>query len=225
MSNIQGKMIIDFMKKNAGSIVVVGLIFSLVSFFVLISTEKRFKATTDFLIVQDQMGTQDFYSLSRSAEYLGGVLSEAVYSGVFIDEIEKTGKIEEGFFPGSERERLKKWNRIVRIERSPQLGIMKIEVFDNDYQNAVNLSEAIAEIMTKKNYLFRGKVNLDVRILSGPVLERNPGNREVAMAVLGGFILGVILKMIQLYFSLIKEISVNRSEEEYLESLREQEGI
>jgi len=223
MSDVQASVIINFMKKNVGIIVVIGLLVSLTSFFALIFTEKRFKATTDFLIVQDQMGTQDFYSLSKSAEYLGGVLSEAIYSGIFIEEIKKTGKIEEGFFPNSDREKLKKWNKVVKIERSPQLGIIKVEIFDNDYENAVNLSEAVAEILTTKNYLFRGKVNLDVRILSGSILERNPGNKEVAIAVLGGFILGAILKMIHLYFLLLKEISFNKSEDEYLEQLM-QEG-
>lgn len=223
MSSIQGKIVLDYMKKNAGAIIVVGLLVALVSFFILISTEKRFKATTDFLIVQDQMGTQDFYSLSKSAEFLGGVLSEAVYSSVFIEEVKKTGKIEEGFFPDSERERLKEWEKIVKIERSPQLGIVKVEVFDNSYENALNLSEAIAEIMTKKNHLFRGRVNLDVRILTGPVLERNPGNKEVAMAVVGGFALGVMLKMTQLYFSLVRKVSNIQRDEEYLESLRQQD--
>ncbi|MDD3497949.1 MAG: hypothetical protein PHH24_00380 [Candidatus Moranbacteria bacterium] len=223
MSSIQGEATFNFIKRNAGIIIVIGLLFSLASFFAMVATEERFKVTTDFLIVQDQMGTQDFYSLSKSAEYLGGILGEAVYSSVFIDEVEKTGKIESGFFPASDRERLKKWNRVVKVERSPQLGIMKVEVFDDNYENAMKLSEAISEIMTTKNYLFRGKVNLDVRILSGPVLEKNPGNSEIAMAVIGGFVIGAFLKMIHLYFVFLGGASARKDEDEYLESLIQQE--
>lgn len=225
MTNIEGRVLTNFMKKNTGIIIVVGLLFSLASFFVLISTEKRFKATTDLLIIQEQAGEQDFYSLSKSTEYLGGVLAEAVYSSVFIDEVEKTGKIKAGFFPVSEKEKIKKWKRVVKVERSPQLGIIKIEVFDSNYENAVNLSGAITEIMTTKNHLFRGKVNVEVRVLSGPILERNPENSDIAIAVIGGFIFGAILKMIQLYFSLLKRISYARSEKEYLESLKEVDKV
>jgi len=226
MSNIEGKTIINFMKKNAGAIVVVGLLVSLVSFFVLITTEKRFKVTTDLLIIQDQSDEQDFYSFSKSIEYLGGILSEAVYSSVFIDEVEKTGKIDKDFFPLTKKEKLKKWKKIVKVERNPQLGIIKIKVVDNKYENALGLAEVITEILTEKNHLFRGKTNVvDVRVLSGPMIERNPDNSTIAITVIGGFILGIILKVAQLYFSLTKQVSIKRNEEEYLESLRQQEDI
>jgi capsular polysaccharide biosynthesis protein len=223
MSSIEGKTLIRFMKKSIGSIIIVGLFFALISFFLLISTEKRFKAKTDFLIVQDQMGTQDFYSLSKSAEFLGGVLGEVVYSSVFIEEVIATGKVDSEFFPLSDRERLRKWKKIVKIESSPRLGIIRVEVFESDYERALNISEAIAEIMTKKNYLFRGKVNLDVRILTGPIIERNPDNEKIALVVVSGFILGALLKVIQLYYLFVRKNNYNNGEDMYLESLIQQE--
>lgn len=212
---------IKLIKNRIGIIILFGLIFALASFYGFILTQKRYVSKTDFLIVQDQMENQDFYSLSKSAEYLGGVLSEAVYSSVFIEELKNTNKINTSYFALSERDLMKKWKKAVEVERSPNLGILKIAVYDNDKNTAIGISQGISEIMLKKNYLFRGRVNLDVRILSGPLTEKNPSLTDVAVVVLGGFILGVFLSLMFIYYKFINNIFHLKEDEEYLRSLRE----
>jgi len=221
MENLEMTVFLRLLKKKAGFIILFGLIVSLLSFYALIFSQKRYEASTDYLIVQDQMGTQDFYSLSKSAEYLGGVLSEALYSSVFIEEMKSTNKIDAAYFSYDEREALKKWNRAVKVERSPSLGIMKIKVYDNNKDTSVAISEAISEIMVTKNYLFRGKVNLDVRVLSGPIVEKNPSLAEIVVVVLGGLVLGCVLGVVYFYFKMLNLFGAKSSDEEYLNSLRE----
>jgi len=193
-------------RKKIGTIILGGLIFSLISFYAFIFTQKRYETGIDYLIVQDQMGTQDFYSLSKSAEYLGGVLSEAVYSGVFIDELKKTSEANSSYFPTNSRDALRKWKKSVKIERNPDLGIMKIKVYDDDKNVAIAISQGISEMMVTKNYLFRGKVNLDVRVLSGPITEKNPSIGRIVMVVLGGFILGCVLNFMYVYYRFISKM-------------------
>jgi len=221
MENLEMTVFLRLLKKKAGFIILFGLIVALLSFYALIFSQKRYEASTDYLIVQDQMGTQDFYSLSKSAEYLGGVLSEALYSSVFIEEMKSTNKIDAAYFSYDEREALKKWKRAVKVERSPSLGIMKIKVYDNNRDTSVAISEAISEIMVTKNYLFRGKVNLDVRVLSGPIVEKNPSLAEIAVVVFGGLVLGCVLGVVYFYFKMLNLFGVKTGDEEYLNSLRE----
>ncbi|MDY0302208.1 MAG: hypothetical protein RBR98_00265 [Candidatus Moranbacteria bacterium] len=214
---------IDFLrliKRKIGGIILFGLVFALISFYALIFSQKRYETTTDYLIVQDQMGTQDFYSLSKSAEYLGGVLSEAVYSGVFINELKNTEKISATYFPSNERDAQKKWKKAVKIERSPSLGIMKIKVYDDNKDTSVAISQGISEMMVTKNYLFRGKVNLDVRVLSGPITEKNPSLSEIIAVIFGGFILGCVLKSVHVYYKFVAMKIRAEEAEEYLESLK-----
>lgn len=214
--------LIKLVKSKAGIIVLFGLIFSLVSFYAFIFTQKRYVSKTDFLIVQDQMENQDFYSLSKSAEYLGGVLSEAVYSSVFIEELKKTGKVNNNYFPVNERDLMKKWKKAVEIERSPNLGILKVSVYDNDKNAAVGISQGISEILVNKNYLFRGKVNLEVRVLSGPITEKNPSVGKILLIVLGGFLVGVAIKLMQIYYFFVSVIIQKREiDEEYYNSLKQ----
>lgn len=221
MMNREAMELLRLIRNRSGIIVLFGLIFALISFYAFIFTQKRYETKTDFLIVQDQMGTQDFYSLSKSAEYLGGVLSESVYSSVFIDELKKTGKVDTSYFPVNERDLMKKWKKAVEIERSPNLGILKIRVYDNSKNVAIGISQGISDIMVTKNYLFRGKVNLDVRVLSGPLTEKNPSIGKILLVITAGFLIGVMIKIMHLYYSFINILARRAQQEEYRNNSRE----
>lgn len=211
----------SFLRKRIGTTILFGLIFSLVSFYALVLSQKRYEAKTDFLIVQDQMENQDFYSLSKSAEYLGGILSEAVYSSIFINELKNTNKVDSEYFPSNERDLMKKWKKAVKIERSPNLGIIKVKVYDNNKETAIGISQGISEIMLNKNYLFRGKVNMEVRVLSGPITEKNPNIGEIFFVVIMGFLAGLAIKLMHVYYVFIGMLVRREEREEYLNSLRE----
>lgn len=221
MISNESMSLFNLVKNKIGIIFLFGLIFSLISFYAFIFTQKRYETETTFLIVQDQMENQDFYSLSKSAEYLGGVLSEAIYSSVFIEELKNTGKVEKIYFPVSERDLMKKWKKAVAIERSPNLGILKIRVYDNNKETAVGISQGISEIMVNKNYLFRGKVNLEVRVLSGPLTEKNPSIGKILLVVLGGFLVGVMINFMYIYYLFLEIIAKKAEREDYFNSLKE----
>jgi hypothetical protein len=76
-------------------------------------------------------------------------------------------------------------------------------------------------MMVTKNYLFRGKVNLDVRVLSGPITEKNPSLSEIALVIFGGFLLGILFRIFYLYFSYGYFFAGIREEDEYLGSLEQ----
>ncbi|NCA93603.1 MAG: hypothetical protein EOM84_00320 [Sphingobacteriia bacterium] len=77
----------------------------------------------------------------------------------------------------------------------------------------------VSEIMINKNNLFRGKVELEVRILSGPITEKNPSLSEIALVIFGGFLLGTLFRIFYLYFSYGYFFAGIREEDDYLGSL------
>lgn len=206
--------ILALIKRKAGAMLLFGLLIAALSFLFLVVTEKNFKVSTDLLIVQNQTGSQDFYSLSKSAEYIGKVMNEAVYSELFIDEIIKTKKVGEDFLPLNKKERLKKWSEIVRVSRNSELGIIKIEVLGNDQKEALDISNGIIEIFTTKNYLFRGEGSLDVRVLSGPIVEKNPSFFNIVLAMAGGFLLGILISFVAIYYRWESEMALFRQTRE-----------
>ena len=189
------------MKKNIGFIALGGILLGSLSFLFLVINEKNFKVQTDFLIVQNQNEGQDYYTLSKSAEYLGNVLGESVYSELFVDEIVKTGKVDSEFLPFDKKERMKEWSKMVNVNRNPQLGMITVSVLNNNQKTASDISDGIAEVLTKKNYLFRGNgQDIEVRILTGPIVEKNPSFLNLFLVIVGGFLIGAILSIAWLYY-------------------------
>jgi len=182
-------------------IVLSGLFIGALSFAVLVGTQKNFRANSDLLVAQNQNGFSDYYALSKSADYLAGVLIEAIYSEKFLEEVEATGTVSESFLPENKLERLEEWNRIVKVGKNSNTGMVSIQVFGDTQKQVMEISNAILNVLTTKNYLFLGKgQDIDIRILSGPLYEKNPSIANILLASGGGFLVGVILSLMRIFY-------------------------
>lgn len=191
----------SFIKGKKLTIFLFAVMIGALSFLFLVLNEKKTKVSSEYLIVQNVNANQDSYTLAKSAEYVGKVINEVVYSELFIDETVKTGKINAEFLPSNKKDKLKEWSKKVSVSRNPELGILSIEVFSNDRNEAYAISEGIIEVLVTKNYLFRGNgQDIDIRVLSGPVVEKNPSISQIIMASVGGFVFGLLISIAWLYY-------------------------
>ncbi|MFA5993538.1 MAG: hypothetical protein WC823_01110 [Parcubacteria group bacterium] len=188
-------------KKELGLVILVGLLVSAASFAVLVVSQKNFRASSDLLVVQNQNGFSDYYALSKSADFLSGVLVESIYSEKFLDEINTTKIVSESFLPLDKKERLDEWNKIVKISKNSNAGILNIEVFGNSQKQVVEISDAILDVLKNKSFLFLGKgQDIDIRVLSGPIYEKNPSFVSIFLAVGGGFFVGALLALMWIFY-------------------------
>jgi len=193
--------IVALIKGKRVSIVLGSILVAALSFLFLVVSQKNFKVSTDYLIVQNQSGSQDFYTLSKSSQYIGKVLGEGAYSELFIDQVQQTGKVNREFLPFDKKEKLKEWSKTVSVKQNPDLGIITIEVFNNDQRDALAISSAVADVLTTKNSLFLGDgQNVEVKILSGPVLEKNQSVPNIIAAIIGGLLFGCLLTIAWIYY-------------------------
>jgi capsular polysaccharide biosynthesis protein len=184
-------------KKHLKTAILAGLLLGAVSFIFLIVSQKSFKASTDILVVQNQEGTVDYYAMSRSADYLTNILSQAVYSEKFLDETITTGKISANIFSSDPLEKRKAWQEIISIQKSATTGILSVQVFSDTARSAKDISDGVLEVLINKNAMFLGtNQNLKIQILSGPIVEKNPSIAQLILASLGGFLIGMILAFI-----------------------------
>ncbi len=216
-------------KRKIGVLILSGIFLASISFLFLVVTQKNFRVQADYLVVQDKDGDQDYYSISKSVEYMSKIFSQAIYSDLFIEEAVKTGKMSAEFLPFDKKRRLKEWSKIVKTDRNPEVGIISVTVYGDNKNDALRISEAIAEVFATKSYLFRGSgINMDVRKLSGPITDNNPTPEEILLVIVGGFIVGFMACLLWLlYFSnsfgLPKTKKINEDNEEikeYLESIK-----
>lgn len=186
----------------------IGIIGAAVSFFVLLAVAPRFQVSSDFLIVQNQSAGQDAYSAFKSLDYLGKVLNESAYSERFITAVVETGKVDTNFLPSNTFDRLKQWKKMVTVTRNADAGILHIEVRADDQKQALRISQAVSDVLVQKNALFRSgdENSVEVRILSGPVLESKPTMTEMTLAVAGGFLLAVFVTVLWIFISISNQV-------------------
>lgn len=205
-------------KTRVKSMILSGFLVAALSFLFLVTTQYNFRAGSDLLVVQNQAGFTDYYALSKSADYLTSIMVESAYSEKFITEVKNTNLVSIAFLPTNKLDALKKWESMVKISRNPNLGILHIEVFGADQKQVAEISNAIVQVMTTKNGLFLGDgQNIDVRVLSGPIWEKNPTVINIVVTMISGFLIGIVLNLMWIYFT--AETKPEKTLDEYQESL------
>lgn len=184
----------DFFKSHLKSMLVSGILLGVLVSVALITFEKPYAVRTDFLMVQQNTNNQDFYTLFKSSEYLGKVLSQAIYSERFIDAVIETGKVNADFFPKDKKDRLDTWAEMIDVKKNLELGILNVSVKSERERDAARVLDAVSEVLIQKNELFRAgdQKNVEIRILSGPISEQTPSKEKIAAVFLGGLISGML---------------------------------
>jgi capsular polysaccharide biosynthesis protein len=172
-----------------------GVLCAALAFASIMLLSARFQSGMDFLVVQSNTQGQDFYSLFKSSEYLSKVLSEAIYSERFIDAVVETGKINGQFLPANKKERLDEWRKMVEVQKNLELGVLSVTVKSDNDRDASRVMNAISEVLIEKNSLFRSgdEKSVEIRVLSGPIIEATPTMKKILLAVGGGFLSGILL--------------------------------
>ena len=182
--------------EKKGSIFLFGFFIAAAVFFLETAISPRYAVRTDYMVVQSS-GSQDFYTLFKSSEYLSKVLSESIYSERFINAVIETGKVNaQSFLPTNKKERLAAWRSMVEIEKNLELGMLSVTVKADVEKEAAKTMEALSDVLINRNTEFRGgeAKAVEIRILSGPISDRNPNPKELVLVSLLGFLAGVAIR-------------------------------
>lgn len=182
--------------EKKGSIFLFGIFVAAAVFFAETALSPRYAVRTDFMVVQSS-GSQDFYTLFKSSEYLGKVLSESMYSERFINAVIETGKVsDKGFLPTDKRDRLKGWRSMVSVEKNLELGMLSVAVKADTEREAAKVMDALSDVLINRNKEFRSgdEGAVEIRVLSGPITDRNPSPQELLTLSVLGFFAGALLR-------------------------------
>ncbi len=197
---------IKLAKNHLKTALLIGLLLGAVSFLVLVMTQKSFVAETDILIIQNQEGPVD---------YLGSIITKSIYSEKFLGEVISSGKISSGFLSGDKADRIKQWKKIISVKKNSNVGIVNLRIYGDTQKQASEISEGVLEVLINKNSMFLGKgQNLEICVLSGPIVEKNPSFLEIILASIGGFLVGMILVFM---FAIYRNPFINIKERKEIE--------
>ena len=138
---------------------------------------------------------QDYYTATRSAEYMSRVLGEILYSESFITAIVDTGRVDINFLPRDKKTRLDDWSKMLQAKTNSELGFIQVSISGKSGREVSKISQAVIAVLGEKgSALFgSGGEKVSVRLLSGPIIENNPSPSELSIIALVGLILGFFL--------------------------------
>ncbi len=176
------------------------VVIGIVSVFIL---QEPYKASVDFMLSSSQEG-QDYYTATRSAEYMSRVLSEVIYSESFIKALTDTGIVDENFLPRDKKMRLKEWSKMLSVKKNPELGLVNISFTGSNEREVSKIAQAVIVVLSEKGNALLGTESEKIRVqlLSGPIVEGNPSSSLLSLITLVGLIIGIFLSFVM---RLIKE--------------------
>jgi capsular polysaccharide biosynthesis protein len=172
----------------------VAIIFSAVQPF-------RYDSNLKLLTVLNFSQSVDPYTASRSNEYLSGLLARIVGSSSFFGDVKKAGfNIDESYFSGTEKQRLKKWNKTVKAKSVADTGIISIDVYHTDRAQAEEIANAVVYVLQNENAQYQGYGNnVTIKIIDGPITSDYPVEPNVLLNAGIALILSLFFSFCYIY--------------------------
>lgn len=200
------------LKRKTGLILFFGISIGTLAFFSLLFLQPAYRADIDFLVSPKNATGTDYYALSRSSEYLGKALAQIIVSEKFMEAGFDSGMVERSEFPVDKKDRLKEWGNTVSISRGSEGGMLHVRVLAQSSRSVERTAKAVTDILSNKAGEFLGSGSeVDIRILSGPIVDRNPSLSELMAGTIGGFILGAFSIIVSLLYRMSTKSNRNHN--------------
>lgn len=188
----------DFLKlfKNRKStVIIVTLTFVILGLIITLAQPLKYSSKSRLLILQPNTSA-DAYAVARSNQYVGGLISEVIYSGSFLDSLKASGStFNRNYFNGTYKENIKKWKKTVFARSGGDSGIIDIEIYHTDPEEAKQISLAVNQLIISGQSPY--KFNPDqtkITIIDQPVVSSFPVKPNIltnfAISLLFGFLAG-----------------------------------
>ena len=183
------------LKKRKTTVISITLIFVIIGLIITLVQPLKYRSKSRLLILQSNTSS-DAYTVSRSNEYVGSLISEVIYSGSFLDSLKNSNYIfDRNYFNDNYKENVKKWGKTVFARSSGSTGVIDIEIYHTNPEEAKRISNAVNQLIISGQSPY--KFNADqtkISIIDEPVVSSFPVKPNIpvnlAMSILFGFLAG-----------------------------------
>ncbi len=144
---------------------------------VLLSASQTFKYSASVkLLTINTFNNSDPYTVSRSNEYLGGLLAQIVSSNSFFEKAKSVNSsVDFTYFGETDRQKMKKWGNAVKARSLGDNGVIAIEVYHPDKSQAIEIARAVAYVLQTDNAQYHGFGDkVQVKIIDEPIASNYP---------------------------------------------------
>ena len=192
---------IKTIKKRQGKIWIFILVFIIIASAVSFSQPLKYQATSRLLIIQEGAAA-DPYTMSKSNQYLSSLLAEAVYSSSFFDlMLNSDSNIDWPYFSGDYKQQIKKWKKTVLARNVNDTGVLEIQVYHPDQEQAKQIAATINNLLITQNSLYQGSSNnLKLKIIDQPLVSSWPVKPNLILNFGGALVFGLLFGLIYIYY-------------------------
>jgi capsular polysaccharide biosynthesis protein len=131
----------------------------------------KYESEVSVIVIQKQTSDDvDAFSATKSAEYLSGILSKAIYTDVFLSDVLQSSFDIQKTFSIDDEDKKKEWEKTVKTKRINNTGIINVIVSDKSKAEAEKIAKAIAWNLSEngKNY-HGGGDRVEIKLIDGPI--------------------------------------------------------
>jgi capsular polysaccharide biosynthesis protein len=153
----------------------------------------KYSSTMRLLIIQRQLSESDPYTAIRASERIADNLAQILYTTSFFDKVMVAKfNVDEGDFGTDPIKRRKKWREAIATQVVRGSGMLDVTVYHVDPDQAEQISQAIAFVLTTEGNKYVGGGDLEVRLVDDPLVSRWPVKPNIPANALAGLVLGGI---------------------------------
>jgi len=204
--------IISILKQKVGSMVLFGLFLGAVAFWGTMLFSPKYQSNLDVLVIQNQEGFIDSYTLAKSTEHFSKLLSESIYTETFLMKTAEHYPEISKILPISREEKMEAWSKMVKTSLNMELGIIHLKILANDRTQAESISKTVAGVLASDNQLFISEnQKIDVRMINAPVVKNNPGFSALALLVAVSFLIGIFSVSAVVFYKVVSKMDSLKS--------------
>ncbi len=190
---------LNLIKRKAQTIFTIVFVATMLVVIVSLASSLKYSVSSRLLVIQDASGS-DVYSLSRSNEYLGNLFSQVVYSSSFYDQVLSSRyNVEKGYFSGDYGQQLKKWRKTVNTKTQGDTGIIEVNIYHPQVNEAQKIALAVNDILINNNKDYQSNQNIKVKILDQPLASSYPTKPNIVLNVVATIFLAFIFSLFYIY--------------------------
>lgn len=190
---------LNLIKRKVQTIFTIVFVATMLVVVISLASSLKYSVSSRLLVIQDASGS-DVYSLSRSNEYLGNLFSQVVYSSSFYDQVLSSRyNVEKGYFSGDYGQQLKKWRKTVNTKTQGDTGIIEVNVYHPQVNEAQKIALAVNDILINNNKDYQSNQNIKVKILDQPLASSYPTKPNIVLNVVATIFLAFIFSLFYIY--------------------------
>lgn len=190
---METKDFLQLMKKRKMTVISITLIFVIIGLVITLAQPLKYRSSSRLLILQPNTAA-DAYAVARSNQYIGGLISEVIYSGAFLDSLKaSTFTFDRNYFNGTYKQNIKEWKKTVYAKSGGDTGVIDIEIYHTNPEEAKNISLAVNQLIIsgQSPYKFNA-AQTKISVIDQPIVSSFPVKPNIAINLGLGLLFGFL---------------------------------